>query len=187
MIHIIATLDHFQQVMRRDSDYSLGSTGRPKVIYVSKKHSHAFRPPPNDGNTYIIQDKRRPWIKHVSGTGFAYKIDKRDPKFRVSCYVNGKRIDSKHSAKAKPRQIEKSKHYANGSQDAPAIRLIGIKRVEQITGFGKSYIYENCGHSFPQRISFGTSLRSASRWVEAEVIAWAMKQASNRAEKKTTT
>jgi predicted DNA-binding transcriptional regulator AlpA len=48
--------------------------------------------------------------------------------------------------------------------------LCDIHRVELITGFKKSFIYERS--DFPIPITWGSSKRAASRWVEAEVIQW---------------
>ena len=151
------------------------------LILVNKEYADFFRPPPPDGRTYVVQDKRRPWIKHVTGPGIAYTIDEQSAKFQISCSVNGVRVKPKNGTKVAPKQIDKATRYVDTTAATPVIRLIGIQRVEDITGFGKSYIYEQCGKTFPQRIEFGASQRSASRWVEAEVIAWAMQQVSNRA------
>ena len=150
------------------------------IVFVSKEFAHCFRPPPPDGRTYYIRDERRPWLIHVSGPHIQCTLDEKNPKDQVHQYVNGKRVPPKYGLKTKPQQVDKTKSFLNADQDAPAIRLIGIKRVEQITGFGKSYIYENCGSSFPQRISFGISQRSASRWIESEVVAWATHMAAGR-------
>lgn len=151
------------------------------LVLVNKEYADLFRPAPPDGRTYIVQDKRRPWIKHVTGPGIAYTMDEQSPKFRISCSVNGVRVKPEYEPKTAPKQINKALRYENATAATPVIRLIGIKRVEDITGFGKSFIYEQCGKSFPQRIEFGASQRSASRWVEAEVTAWAIQQASSRA------
>ena len=150
------------------------------VVFVSKEYAHCFRPPPADGRTYYIRDERRPWLMHVSGPHIQCTLDEKNPKVQVRQYVNGKRVPLKYGSKTTPQQVDKTKSFLNANQDAPAIRLISIKRVEQITGFGKSYIYENGGGSFPQRISFGSSQRSASRWIESEVIAWATQMAASR-------
>ena len=151
------------------------------LILVNKEYADLFRPPPPDGRTYIVQDKRRPWIRHVTGPGIAYTMDEQSPKFQISCSINGVRVKPKYGPKTAPKQIDKATRYVDTTAVTPVIRLIAIKRVEDITGFGKSFIYEQSGKTFPQRIEFGASQRSASRWVEAEVIAWAIQQASNRA------
>lgn len=160
--------------------YEVGRTVPHSIVIVGKEYADFFRPPPTDGRTYIVQDKRRPWIKHVTGSGIAYTMDEQIPKFQISSSVNGVRVKPKYGPKTAPKQIDKATRYVDTTAATPVIRLIGIKRVEDITGFGKSFIYEHCGKTFPQRIEFGASKRSASRWVEAEVTAWAMQRATNR-------
>jgi predicted DNA-binding transcriptional regulator AlpA len=161
--------------------YEVGQTAPRSIVIVEKKYADFFRPPPPDGRTYIVQDERRPWIKHVTGLGIAYTINEQSPKFQISCSVNGVRVKPKYGPKTAPKQIDKATRYENATAATPVIRLIGIKRVEDITGFGKSFIYEQCGKTFPQRIEFGASKRSASRWIESEVIAWVTQQVSKRA------
>ncbi len=155
-------------------------SGSTSLVIVGSVYADAFRPPPIDGRIYVIQDKRRPWLKHVSGPSGTFTIDDHCPKYKITCYLNGVRVKPKYAVKENLKQIDKAAHYASNISDEPAFRLIGIKRVENITGFGKSYIYENCGKSFPQRISFGASKRSASRWVESEVIAWVHSRCNTR-------
>ena len=162
--------------------YEVGRTVPHSIVIVEKKYADFFRPPPSDGHTYIVQDKRRPWIKHVTGAGIAYTMDEQNLKFQISCSVNGVRVKPKYGPKTAPKHIDKATRYVDTTAATPVIRLIGIKRVEDITGFGKSFIYEQCGKTFPQRIEFGKSKRSASRWVESEVIAWVAQQAAMREE-----
>ena len=167
--------------VRQQLAFEVGRTAPHSIVIVEKKYADFFRPPPPDGHTYIVQDKRRLWIRHVTGPGIAFTMDEQSPKFQISSSVNGVRVKPKYGPKVAPKQIDKATRYVDTTAATPVIRLIGIKRVEDITGFGKSFIYEQCGKTFPQRIEFGASQRSASRWVEAEVIAWAVQQASNRA------
>lgn len=166
--------------VKQQLTFEVGRTTPHSIVIVEKQYSDFFRPPPPDGRTYIVQDKRRPWIRHVTGPGIAYTMDEQNPKFQISCFVDGVRVKPKYGPKTAPKQIDKATRYADTTAATPVIRLIGIKRVEDITGFGKSFIYEQCGKTFPQRIEFGESKRSASRWVEAEVIAWALQQAADR-------
>jgi predicted DNA-binding transcriptional regulator AlpA len=107
-------------------------------------------------------------------------MDEQSPKFQISCSVNGARVKPKYGPKTAPKQIDKAMRYENATAATPVIRLIGIKRVEDITGFGKSFIYEQCGKSFPRRIEFGASQRSASRWIEAEIVSWVKDRADAR-------
>ena len=150
------------------------------IVYVPHHLASHFQKQRQDQHTYCIRNERRPWLVHVSGPRTQFTLDEKNPKLQVRQYANGKRIEPKYGSKPKPQQVDKTKSFLNADQDALAIRLISIKRVEQITGFGKSYIYENGGGSFPQRISFGSSKRSASRWIESEVIAWATQMAASR-------
>ena len=150
------------------------------IVYVPHHLASHFQKQRQDQHIYCIRNERRPWLVHVGGPGIQYTIDERTPKFQVRQYADGKHIEPKYGPKTKPHQVDKAKSFLNANQDPLPIRLIGIKRVEQITGFGKSYIYENCGGSFPQRISFGSSKRAAARWVEAEVVEWAKQQAATR-------
>jgi len=67
------------------------------------------------------------------------------------------------------------------------IRLIPIERVGDILGLKKSAIQELAAQGvLPQKIKLGTSRRSAARWVEAEIYAFAWSLATQRPMQPTT-
>jgi prophage regulatory protein len=68
------------------------------------------------------------------------------------------------------------------SQNADSIRILRLPQVCEVTGLGRSVIYQmEADLRFPQRIKLGTR---AVGWLEQEVHAWLLKRiaASRRTE-----
>jgi len=57
-------------------------------------------------------------------------------------------------------------------------RLIGLDRVMEIVGLGKTLIYRLIGDgAFPKQIKLG---QNASRWSESEIFSWIAERAAAR-------
>jgi predicted DNA-binding transcriptional regulator AlpA len=78
----------------------------------------------------------------------------------------------RHRVLAKTRRIEQL------AQRGETLRLIQLKEVCLVTGFGKTFIYDS--KDFPKPVKLGDSRRAAARWVESEVVAWVQALMSNR-------
>lgn len=161
-----------------DSVHALIEVNSKTTVYVSKEFADKFRSPPKDGRVYIVQDVRRPWVHHVTHANGTYsRFDAKNPHVQVEVQVirNGKKITfpSRYEPKPKRRQHEELQTTATevGSGTLP-IRLIGIKRVMDITGFKKSFLHERASVDFPLPIRLGTSRRAAARYVESEILQW---------------
>lgn len=46
-------------------DRALGLVGAPCIVAITAEHAHLFTPVPKDGNTYIVQDPKRPRVHHM--------------------------------------------------------------------------------------------------------------------------
>lgn len=75
--------------------------------------------------------------------------------------------------KTKDRAVDSSRELAmniqESSTEAP-LRILRLRQVCEVTGFGKSMIYQMEAETrFPKRIKIGTR---AVGWIEGEVRAW---------------
>lgn len=155
------------------------------LVYVTASHAKHFQSLPRDGHTYMVQDPYRASVVHCTKPDGSYtRLDTRNAgnaqqaSMLVEVNVKGKpRRSRKKAGRVIDNSILMSATTASAA-DTPAICLIDINRVMRICGFKKSFIYEQA--NFPKPVSLGTSRRSASRWIEAEVVAWAQDLANNR-------
>jgi predicted DNA-binding transcriptional regulator AlpA len=171
-------MDQSKQFTAKQLWDKVAATPQKTTVLVTGQYASQFRSLPNDGRVYIIQDHRRPWVHHVTHANGAYsRIDDKNPRIHVAVRVicKGKKstLPSRYEPKPKQRQIEELQTSASekGSGALP-IRLIDIKRVMSITGFKKSFLYEQASVGFPLPIRLGSSRRAAARWVESEIIQW---------------
>lgn len=147
------------------------------LVYVTKESARLFAAPPSDGRTYVVEDINRKGVHHWTCPDGSYeRLEKRVypykvPGLRLTFHeknVKGKRAKKNGSRVASDFGTGVA---VRGAADAPpAICLIDIHRVMRITGFKKSFIYEQV--DFPQPVRLGTSRRSSVRWVEMEIFAW---------------
>lgn len=155
------------------------------LVYVTASHAKHFQSLPRDGHTYLVQDPYTASVMHCTKPDGSYtRLDTRNTgsaqvgNVLVQVNVKGKpRLSRKKGARVVDSSILMSSTTAFAA-DAPSICLIDINRVMRISGFKRSFIYDQPG--FPKPVSLGASRRSASRWVEAEVIAWATALAETR-------
>lgn len=156
------------------------------MVFVSAEHAQHFKSVPKDGRTYVVADPLRKQVLHWTYPDGTYaRVEK--PVYPVTVpelllTIREKRV------KGQPRRKKKRSRIADDfgvetpvqhqSDDPPAICLIDIKRVMRITGFKKSFIYEQ--PDFPAPVRLGTSQRSAVRWVDAEVCLWVQKLIAKR-------
>jgi predicted DNA-binding transcriptional regulator AlpA len=152
-------------------DFASSNTGKPRTVLVSAEFAMYVNPPPLDGNTYIIENPRRPWLKHVSCPRLGvFTLDTRKQKLKP-------RLSTNFSVEAL--QSDPTDVHSKRSDQLP-VKLIRLQTVLEMIGRGKSYVYEHAGIDFPSPIKSGTSRRASSRWLESEVVAWVNRQASNR-------
>lgn len=151
------------------------------TVYVPREYAQHFRRPPHDGNVYVVEDLTHRGLVHWTGRDGRYiRMSDADP-WRVT--VGPKKVKGARKPTKKPaRRVE---HLAATAllqsvpdTDPVPIRLIKLERVMQITGFGKSFLYEQA--DFPKPIKLGTAKRAAARWSEAEVVAWVNNLLSKR-------
>ena len=156
-----------------------------EVVWVGAQYAKHFKPAPQDGRTYAVQDPRRAHLCHWTYPDGRYEcVDSNDPpkvgfanfatkpkRVFPRDWANGKRLRLAHKVGSNATVI--------GQDNAPpAICLIDIHRVMRITGFKKSFIYEQV--DFPQPVRLGTSRRSSVRWVESEIYIWVRALMSER-------
>lgn len=156
------------------------------MVVVSPEYAQYFKSVPKDGRTYVIADPIRKQVLHWTYPDGTYaRVEK--PKYPTTIpelllTIREKRV------KGQPRRKKKRSRVADEfgaetcvqrqSDDPPSICLIDIKRVMRISGFKKSFIYEQL--DFPAPIRLGTSQRSAVRWVEAEIVQWVKNKVAAR-------
>ena len=148
------------------------------MVFVSAEYAHKYKSVPKDGRTYIVADPHRNHVLHWTYPDGTYacvekaKYPYAEPGLALT--IHAKRVKGQPSRKKKRPRI--ADEFIGGStvrcasDDSPSICLIDINRVMRITGFRKSFIYEQL--NFPAPIRLGTSQRSAVRWVEAEIYQW---------------
>jgi predicted DNA-binding transcriptional regulator AlpA len=146
--------------------YALIVNTGEKHIVLSGEFQHLFTPPPKDGRTYTVFDLHDPKVTHHTDDKGRYKkVDKGVVSLEPSPDI----YEPKNGLKA----------VSPAAQEQAALRLIQLKQVTAITGFGKTFIYDS--EDFPKPVKLGHSRRAAARWVEAEVHAWIETLMSNRA------
>ena len=155
-----------------------------KMVWVGPEYAKHFKQPPNDGRTYIVQDPHNPHLCHWTHPDGKYECRNTNsvPKVGASKSTTGaKRIFRRDRANNKGKRVA-SEFGSNAivrPHDAPlSICLIDIHRVMRITGFKKSFIYEQV--DFPEPVRLGTSRRSSVRWVESEIYQWVSALLSKR-------
>jgi predicted DNA-binding transcriptional regulator AlpA len=165
---------------------------KPSMIFVGKEYAHLTDSLRAPGRTIVTEDPRRNWLSHVNHANGRYtKRDEKNPQIQVSTCVirNGTKayIPIKYAAKPLPRQIEELKMRVSEVDHGTLPVLINLQKVIQLTGFQKSYLYEQQTLSnFPRPIRFGTSRRAASRWLLTDVLAWVQTQIDKRTPQNTT-
>lgn len=155
------------------------------LVYVTASHAKHFQSLPRDGHTYMVQDPYTASVVHRTKPDGSYsRLDTRNAgnaqkaSMLVEVNVKGKpRLSRKKAGRVIDSSLLMSATTASAA-DMPAICLIDINRVMRISGFKRSFIYDQPG--FPKPVSLGTSRRSASRWIEAEILAWAQDLANKR-------
>lgn len=147
------------------------------LVYVAKESARHFAAPPRDGLTYVVEDINRKGVHHWTCPDGSYeRLEKRVYPYKVPglrLTFHEKNVKGKRSKKNASRVASDfgTGVAVQGAVDAPpAICLIDIHRVMRITGFKKSFIYEQV--DFPQPVRLGTTQRSSVRWVEQEIFQW---------------
>jgi predicted DNA-binding transcriptional regulator AlpA len=147
------------------------------MIFIGADYAQHFKSVPKDGHTYIVEDPLRKHVHHWTRPDGSYeRIEKRAYPYKAAglpLTFHEKKVKGK---RAKKNGLRVASDFGTGvavrgAADAPpSICLIDIHRVMRITGFKKSFIYEQV--DFPQPVRLGTSRRSSVRWVEVEIFAW---------------
>lgn len=147
------------------------------VVYVTQQYADYYTAPPNDGRTYVVEDSRRPHVLHWTYPDGSYMRfdEKSQPTVGgMPIVINPKKVfhrDRKNGKQSRfANKVCASATVIRQDDAPPAICLIDIHRVMRITGFKKSFIYEQT--DFPEPVRLGTSRRSSVRWVEVEIFAW---------------
>lgn len=143
------------------------------TVYVTEDYAAAFRKPPRDGNGYIVEDPKRRGVLHWTDRQGNYRC-LTEPAAALRITAGPRKVRGAGQPKKQVRHIESLVCLAPlqsvPDTDPVPIRLIKLERVMQITGFGKSFLYEQA--DFPKPAKLGTAKRAAVRWSEAEVTAW---------------
>lgn len=154
------------------------------TVYVTKDHAPAFRKPPRDGNVYIVEDPKRPGVLHWTDRQGNYRCLTNPPACLHITVGPNKVRGAAGKPKKQARRIEHLPAHAPliavPPSDPLPIRLINLERVIQITGFSKSFLYEQA--DFPRPVKLGKSKRAAVRWSEAEVVAWVQRLCDHRSQ-----
>lgn len=136
--------------------------------------------------TYIVQELRRPWICHVTYPNGDYKrIDTGTASRKGLRGAVGNlplKVARGRNGRSAARLAEVDASYTSPT-DRPELCLIGLNRVMQITGFKKTFIYDQLALGFPAPVRLGDSRRAAARWIEAEVFQWVRQLADKRVAK----
>ena len=156
------------------------------MVFVSPEYARHFKSVPKDGRTYIVADPLLKQVLHWTYPDGTYaRVEKTAYPYTVPglpLTIHAKRVKGQPRSKKKLSRISDEFSAAatvqRQSDDPPVICLIDIKRVMRISGFKKSFIYEQ--PDFPAPVRLGTSKRSAVRWVEEEVILWAKSRVEAR-------
>lgn len=146
----------------------IGAQG-PCTVIVLSEYAHHFRQPRRDGNLYIVEDPNRRGTLHWTDREGNYsRVTEAGP---MQVRVEAKKAQgSKKRARRVEQIADRATLLSVPDTDPLPVRLIDLKRVTLITGFSKSFIYERA--DFPKPAKLGNSKRDASRWSEAEVLAW---------------
>lgn len=152
------------------------------TVYAGKEYAPAFRAPPRDGNVYIVEDPKRPGVLHWTDPQGNYRCLTNPPAcLRVT--IGPKKVRGAAKPTKKLARTVESLPASMSLQSVPdtdpvPIRLIKLERVIQITGFGKSFLYDQA--DFPRPVKLGKAKRAAVRWSEAEVVAWVQRLCDGR-------
>lgn len=143
----------------------------------------------NGNSEYFGTDKINPNVIHqINANGKYERIDvsgKIKITRRVTNYTgqqwaqyqqNQTKSHTKHHKKKRG-----VRHVAQLGNTPAKKRFISLKKVIDIVGFNKTFIYSRVDlNQFPQPVKLGNSRRAASRWVEEEVMAWVENLISSR-------
>lgn len=153
------------------------------TVYVPREYAQHFRRPARDGNVYIVEDPTQRNVVHWTDRDGRYTRMSDADSWAIT--VGPKKV--KGAAGKPKKQARRIEHLPSTvplqsvpDTDPVPIRLIKLERVMQITGFGKSFLYEQA--DFPKPAKLGTAKRAAVRWNEAEVIAWVQNLLAQRGE-----
>ncbi len=168
--------------MRKSSDFArlktvIHSAPVGCVVYVTQQYAEYFTAPPSDGRTYVVEDPRRHYVLHFTYPDGRYKCDDgKSPPIvgGIPIVIHPKRVfysDRKNGKRTRLAHKVCAKATVVRQDDAPPeLCLIDIHRVMRITGYKKSFIYEQ--PDFPEPVRLGTSRRSSVRWLESEIFHW---------------
>lgn len=156
------------------------------MVFVSPEYAHKYKSVPKDGRTYIVADPHRKHVLHWTYPDGTYECTEKATYPHdvpgMALTIHAKRVKGQPSRKKKRPRI--ADEFIGGSiaqcpsDNPPAICLIDINRVMRITGFRKSFIYEQS--NFPAPVRLGATQRSAVRWIEAEIYQWVNALAAKR-------
>ncbi len=142
------------------------------------------------GNSeYFGVDKINPNVLHqINATGKYERIvvsEKFKITRRVTHYTGQQWVQyQQRQTQSHPKHHKKkhgARHVAQLGNTPTKKSLISLKKVIDIVGFNKTFIYSRVDlNQFPQPVKLGNSRRAASRWVEEEVMAWVENLISNR-------
>jgi predicted DNA-binding transcriptional regulator AlpA len=168
-------MKHSNVALRLKTDIQRAPVGC--IVYVTQQYAEYFTKPPSDGHTYVIEDPRRSHVLHFTYPDGRYKCDDgKSPPIvgGIPIVINPKRVfysDRKNGKRTRLAHKVCAKANVVRQDDAPLpICLIDIHRVMRITGFKRTFIYEQS--DFPEPVRLGTSRRSSVRWVESEIYQW---------------
>lgn len=166
------------------------ATGATHVC-LEARYQHLFSPAPADGRVYMFPDMDDPNMAYLSNEAGQYeRLDRVEASVRL--------LSRKTAIQTTPHELVRRKHSVYGVRHkhkrirrdeqlknfTPSMRLISLKKVIEIVGFNKTFIYAQVElHQFPLPVKLGHSRRAASRWVEEEVIEWVENLMSSRASK----
>ena len=141
----------------------------PVTVIVRAEYAIAFRQPPRDGNTYLVEDPKQRGVIHETDAAGRYTRWSDDHPLQIK--VEPKKVFGAKKPAVQIEQLPKGiTLLAVPATDPLPMRLINLDRVMQITGFGKSFLYAQ--RDFPPPVKMGKSKKAAVRWSEAEVAAW---------------
>lgn len=157
--------------------HAFAAAHAPATVIVRAEYATAFRQPPRDGNTYLVQDPKQRGVIHETDAAGRYTRWSDDRPLQIKVEVKQSR-DAKKPARQLAQLPKGTALLAVPASDPLPIRLINLDRVMQITGFGKSFVYAQ--RDFPAPVKMGESRKAAVRWNEAEVAAWVQRLCDRR-------
>jgi predicted DNA-binding transcriptional regulator AlpA len=178
-------LMHTQNSLRSAPQMPISVQGATLLTLVKVLHCQVRK-----GNSeYFGIDKINPNVLHqVDANGKYERIDVSEKikiTRRVTHYTGQQWARYKQrQTKSHPKHHKKkhgARHLAVLGNTPTKRRFISLKKVIDIVGFNKTFIYSRVDlNQFPQPVKLGNSRRAASRWVEEEVIAWVENLISSR-------